>query len=230
LGEVLYMTGAQLRVGRQNAGLTQQQAALVLGVSQPYLSQLETGYREIPTNLARKVTSVYRLSPTNLPLPGRDRLLLSADEIEQQLVALGYPRFPRRLVRGRSNPAELILGSLLNSDLDVRLVEALPWVLLTHADLDWTWLIDRCKLANLQNRLGYLVQLARELAKDLLVLGRLSEAHNELERSRLAVEGTLCHESMPQAERRWLRTHRPAVARYWNLLTDLTIKDLDYAA
>jgi len=224
------VTGDQLRAGRQNAGLTQHQAASVLGVSQPYLSQLETGYREIPNGLARKATSVYRLSPTNLPLPGRDRLLLSADEIEQQLVALGYPRFPWRLVRRRSNPAELILGGLLNSDLDVRLVEALPWVLVTYADLEWRWLIGRCKLVNLQNRLGYLVQLARELAGDPTVLTRLTEAYNELERSRLAIEGTLCHESMPQAERRWLRTHRPAVAKYWNLLTDLTIKDLDYAA
>ena len=224
------MTGDQLRAGRRKAGLTQHQAASALGVSQPYLSQLETGYREIPNGLARKATSVYRLSPTNLPLPGRDRLLLSPDEIEQQLVALGYPRFPRRLVRRRSNPAELILGSLLNSDLDVRLVEAFPWVLVTYPDLDWPWLIERSKLANVQNRLGYLVQLARELATDPTVLATLTEAYTELERSRLAVEGTLCHESMPQAERRWLRTHRPAVARYWNLLTDLTIKDLDYAA
>jgi transcriptional regulator with XRE-family HTH domain len=224
------MTGDQLRVGRQNSGLTQHQAASVLGVSQSYLSQLETGYREIPNGLARKATSVYRLSPTNLPLPGRDRLLLSADEIEQQLVALGYPRFPRRPVRRRSNPAELILGSLLNPDLEVRLVEGLPWILVSYSDLDWSWLIERCKLANLQNRLGYLVQLARELAKDPLALKRLSEAHTELEHSRLAVEGTLCHESMAPAEKRWLRTHRPAVARYWNLLTDLTVKDLDYAA
>jgi hypothetical protein len=165
-----------------------------------------------------------------LPLPSRDRLLLSADEIEQQLVALGYPRFPRRRVRRRSNPAELILGTLLNSDLDVRLVEALPWVLVTYPDLDWPWLIERCKLANLQNRLGYLVQLTRDLAKDSSVLQKLSQALCELERSRLAVEGTLCHESMPQAERRWIRAHRPAVARYWNLLTDLTVKDFDYAA
>jgi transcriptional regulator with XRE-family HTH domain len=224
------MTADQLRVARQKSGLTQHQAASVLGVSQPYLSQLETGYREIPNGLARKATFVYRLSPTHLPLPSRDRRLLSADEIEQQLVALGYPRFPRRLVRRRSNPAEVILGTLLNSDLDVRLVEALPWVLVTYPDLDWPWLIERCKLANLQNRLGYLVQLTRDLAKDSSILEKLSQALGELERSRLAVEGTLCHESMPQAERRWLRAHRPALARYWNLLTDLTVKDFDYAA
>jgi transcriptional regulator with XRE-family HTH domain len=224
------MRGEQLKAGRQKAGLTQKQAAQLLGVSQPYLSQLETGYREIPDALARKATSACRLSPTHLPLPVRDCLLLSPDEIDHQQVALGYPRFAGRRVRRRSNPAELILGSLLNPDLEVRLVEALPWVLVRYAELNWAWLIERCKLSNLQNRLGYLVQLARELAREAWTVGKLSEVLGELERSRLAVEGTLCHESMPEAGKRWLRTHRPAVARQWNLLTDLTVKDLDHAA
>ena len=49
------MTGVQLRTGRQEAGLTQQQGASVLGVSQPYLSQLETGYRYITDRLTQKV-------------------------------------------------------------------------------------------------------------------------------------------------------------------------------
>jgi transcriptional regulator with XRE-family HTH domain len=224
------MTADQLRAGRLKSGLNQQEAAAVLGVSQPYLSQLETGYREIPDGLARKATSLYRLPATALPLSSRNRLLLSPEEIGRQLVALGYPRFPRRQVRRRSNPAELILGTLLNPDLDGRLVEALPWVLITYPDLNWRWLIDHCKLANLQNRLGYLVQLARELSKDESVLEGVLTAQEELERSRLAVEGTLCHDSMPQAEKRWLRTHRPASARHWNLLTDLTVEELNYAA
>jgi hypothetical protein len=129
-----------------------------------------------------------------------------------------------------SNPAELILETLLNRDLDVRLVEALPWVLITYPDLDWRWLIDQCKLSNLQNRLGYLVQLARQLSRDASTLARLSAIEDELERCRLAVEGTLCRDSMPEAERRWLRSKRPAAARHWHLLTDLTVKELSYAA
>jgi hypothetical protein len=93
-----------------------------------------------------------------------------------------------------SNPAELILGTLLNRDLDVRLVEALPWLLTTYPNLDW-----------------------------------LSAIEDELERCRLAVEGTLCRESMPEAERCWLRSKRPTAAKHWHLLTDLTVKELNYA-
>jgi hypothetical protein len=46
---------------------------------------------------------------------------------------------------------------------------------------------------------------------------------------RLAREDTLCRESMPMAERRWLRAHRSALAQHWNLLTGLSADPLPYA-
>jgi hypothetical protein len=50
-------------------------------------------------------------------------------------------------------------------------MEAVPWLLAEHSNLDWDWLVQECKLRNLQNRLGYLVQLAQELvAKDQTAL------------------------------------------------------------
>jgi hypothetical protein len=42
-------------------------------------------------------------------------------------------------------------------------------------------------------------------------------------------EDTLCKESMTQAERKWPRTHRSPGAEHWNLLTDLTVEQLDRA-
>jgi hypothetical protein len=50
----------------------------------------------------------------------------------------------------------------------------------------------------------------------------------KLEPSRLAKEDTLCRESMTRAERAWLREHRPKSAEHWNLLTDLTVEQLDH--
>jgi hypothetical protein len=41
-------------------------------------------------------------------------------------------------------------------------------------------------------------------------------------------EDTLASESMTHAERKWLRQHRPAKARHWNLLTDLEVRHLAY--
>ena len=88
------------------------------------------------------------------------------------------------------------------------------------------------KLRDLQNRLGFVVTLARGLAGrrgDADKATALAHLEAQLERSRLAREEPLCRASMPEAERRWLVDHRSADARRWNLLTDWTADALRYA-
>lgn len=55
---------------------------------------------------------------------------------------------------------------------------------------------------------------------------KLREYVAVLERSRLAKEDTLCHDSLTHAERKWLRVNRPAEAAHWNLLTDMKAENL----
>ena len=228
------MTAQQWTAGRNKSGLTQVAAARSLNVSQPYLSQLETGLRTASAQLARKAARLYKLPPTALPLPepfaprpGRP------DDLQNQLASLGYPGFEHVRARQTSNPAEVVLSAVVQRDLDTRLVEALPWVLKSYTDLNWDWLRDRAKLQNAQNRLGYLVHLARETAGASPQHGSaanvLSGWENQLEDARLASEGTLCRESMPEAERRWLRANRPPAAAHWSLLTGITAEQLPYA-
>jgi hypothetical protein len=113
--------------------------------------------------------------------------------------------------------------ALAQPNLEARIVEALPWLLVRHADADTRWLEDHAKLGDLQNRLGFLVSMARRAAEGNA--GRQYEAHalaqleSRLYRSRLAREDTLCQESLTQAERRWLRKNRSEDARSWSLLT-----------
>jgi hypothetical protein len=57
----------------------------------------------------------------------------------------------------------------------------------------------------------------------------LAMEESTLERSRLAREDTLCHESLTKAEKKWLRKNRPPEARHWRLLTDLSPEQLDHA-
>jgi len=52
------MTNEQFKAGRLRAGLTQKQAAAALAVSQPYLSQLETGHRPVTPELARSAATL----------------------------------------------------------------------------------------------------------------------------------------------------------------------------
>jgi transcriptional regulator with XRE-family HTH domain len=229
------MTADQWKTGRNQAGFTQLDAACSLNVSQPYLSQLETGLRMASAKLARRAAKLYKLSPTALPLPQPLGVpVVQPDDLQRKLASLGYPGFEHVRSKVVSNPAEVVLGAVVNRDLDTRLVEALPWVLSAYTDLDWEWLRDRAKLQNAQNRLGYLVHLAKRTARALPQLKGaaqvLSRWENDLEEARLAREGTLCRDSMPERERAWLRTNRPEAAVHWGLLTSLTAEQLPYAA
>lgn len=228
------MTSDQFKAGRLRAGLTQKEAAAALGVSQPYLSQLEMGQRPVTAELARAATALYRLPPTALPIPDPPPQghVADAGQLARQLSGLGYPGF-RHLRPRKANPAALVLEALLQDDLETRLTEALPWVLLMYPDLDWAWLVRHAKLHDVQNRLGFLVALAKEFAADRpefeSAFRRLSAVEPQFERARLAREDTLCRESMPAAERHWLKAHRSTVARHWNLLTGLSAAQLSYA-
>lgn len=100
-------------------------------------------------------------------------------------------------------------------------------------EMDWQWLVAVAKLNDLQNKLGFVTSVAREIAEnagehDTAAL--LAQREKNLEFSRLAREGTLCHDSLTEAEKLWLREHRPAEAKRWRLLTDIAPEYLNYAA
>ena len=234
------MTGMELKSARRRKGWNQQRAAARLGVSQPYLSLLEKGERPMPEGLARKATTVYGLSPVALPLRASQPTLQAAneDELATDLATLGYPGMShlksvrRRKAWRKKNPAEVLASAMQVGDLDSRLTEALPWVLLEFPELDWQWLVSTAKLSDLQNRLGFLTSVARRLAEkrgDNDKAKLLAQRESLLKRSRLAREDTLCHESLTKAERNWLRDRRPDEAKHWGLLTDLSPEHLSYA-
>jgi hypothetical protein len=155
-------------------------------------------------------------------------LNLDPDRLPGVLGALGYEPFG--YLRGRLlNPTAVLLSALRQKDLPSRVVEALPWLVLYFPDLNQDWLVERAKLHDVQNRLAYVVTLASELVAGVGVAARLRELVLGLEPSRLAREDTLCHDSMTEAERRWLRHQRSQQAEHWNLLTDLRREHLSYA-
>ena len=229
------MSGAELRVARKNTGKTQLDVSRSLGVSQGYVSLLENDARRVPSQLAKRFVNLYGLPPTALPVEGdyfrfarRD-----AQTLAEELSALGYPGFSYMRSRKRRNPAEVLLASLAQKDLESRLAEALPWVLLHYPELDNRWLIEQARLHNLQNKLGFVVKLAREVAERQgrhdSKLQALAELESALAESRLTREDTFCKESMSEAERRWLKDVRSPEAHYWNLLTDWRPEALRYA-
>lgn len=230
------MTGRDLRLGRDQKGWSQEESASRLGVSQPYLSLLEKGARRVPEKLARKAAAVYGLSAVTLPVEvDWDTVQFkNEDSLASDLAALGYPGFSH-LTRGRrkKNPAEVLLAGLSAGDLNSRLIEALPWLLLEYPDLNWSFLVNAAKVRDLQNRLGFATSLARRVAEKKGASERAEQLRlkeSGLEQSRLLREDTFCHSSLTKSERKWLETSRPAEAKFWRLLTDLMPEHLSYAS
>jgi len=223
----------QLRSARRAVGLTQQQAADRLGVSQAYLALLERGRRPVTAQLRSRIVDLYRLGPLALPLDGDNLSRWDSSSLAAGLASLGYPGF-RQLTGGRpQNHATILLAAMAASDVEVRVLEALPWLAVQYHNLDWEWLIRQAKVRDVQNRLGFVVMLARQVAEErgnILAADRLHQVEEILDRARLVREDTLCQESLSDAERRWLRQTRPTEASHWNLLTDLKARLLPYAA
>jgi transcriptional regulator with XRE-family HTH domain len=226
------MKGQELREARRGKEWTQRRTAEKLGVTQAYLSMLERGRRALPYSLARKAVEVLNAPATALPLrSGAWRTGLGSDSVRAELAALGYPGFAHVRGKRRHNPSEVLLTALNEADLDARVTEGLPWLAVTYADMDWDWLVQNAKVSDLQNRLGFVATVAFQLAsqsKDQRALGKLREYVAVLDRSRLAKEDTLCHDSLTEAEREWLRGNRPPEAEHWNLLTDMKAENLAY--
>jgi transcriptional regulator with XRE-family HTH domain len=228
------MDGQELREARLRKDWTQQQAAERLGVTQAYLSMLEHGRRVLPHSLARRAVEVLHAPPTTLPLPDADfGTPPGSDKLRFELAGLGYPGFAHLRARVRRNPAEVLLMALNESDLDSRVAEGLPWLVLHYADMDWDWLVQNAKLFDRQNRLGFVTTLALQLAaksSEPHRSRRLKEYAGVLDRSRLVREDTFCRDSLTEAEKKWLRLNRPSEAKHWNLLTDMKAENLPHAA
>ena len=94
------------------------------------------------------------------------------------------------------NPAN-ILEALQQDELDSRVAEALPWVLLNYSDLDSDYLLREARMRDLTKSAfsGFVVSLAMQVEKQRgratsAVYQRLEELERLLEKSRLEAEYT----------------------------------------
>jgi transcriptional regulator with XRE-family HTH domain len=229
------MKPRDLKAGRVKHGWGQVEAARRLGVSQPYLAMLENGKRRLTEGLARKAASVFGLPPAELPVPERFKPAkgVGADLLVEHLSRLNYPGFAyvRSHVK-RKNPGEVLLNALAQENLEARVAEALPWLLLQYWRMDFDWLVEQAKRCDLQNRLGLVTSLARQLSERTAQTERtrnLSNLEAMLDRSRLVREDSFPRAPRNNAEREWLTHNRSEHARHWNMLSDFRPEHLQYA-
>lgn len=225
-----------MREARNRRGWTQQQAAARLGVSQSYLSMLEKGERPLPDELAGRVVRVYGLDAASLPAPadpwtpGR----VDSQSLAEWLAALGYPGFSYlRTGRVARNPAEVLLTALAQPRPKARIFEALPWLLLRYWKMNTGWLASHARLHNLQNRLGFVVSLAKKRGRETSLFDNARDAALEalesgLRQSLLAREDGMEESGASGPARTRLRRHRGAEARQWNVLAAWRPEHLRY--
>jgi transcriptional regulator with XRE-family HTH domain len=233
------MSPQELKSARHRKGWSQHEAAVRLGVSQSYLAMLESGSRQLPSRSVRKFRKTYHLPPTSLPLPIALNFKTSEDAagvLAADLAALGYEGFAHLRSRARrKNPAVVLLTALAQPDLEARLFEALPWLMVQYSDMRFDWLVQQAKLLDVQNRLGFVATLAREVVERQTPNERdrveaLRKLEDVLENSKLAKVELLRKTSVGPRERQWLTENRSEEASRWNLLTDWRPEMLRYAS
>lgn len=227
------MNGKALQTARKKLGLTQVEAAKKLGVSQAYFSLFEKGKRPLTKKIAKKAVHLFKMPPTALPLEKElENVRPATNEMfVKQLAAYKYPGYTHIKASELKNPVEVLISALSTDNLEARLIEALPWLLLRFPDLEWNNLVDAAKLKDLQNRLGFLTSIACKLAEksgDTQKATEFKRRLNNLEKSRLVKEDTLCRQNMTEAEKRWILQNRSAEAKHWNIISDLSAEHLRY--
>ncbi len=218
------MRPEQVRSARQAAGSHTAAGSQAARISQAYLALLEGGHRPVTAKLASGSRSCTALARPPCRLDSERVDPRNSASLAAQLAALGYPGFRHLARRHKKNPAAVLLAAILAEDIEVRVIEALPWLVAEYSDLDWEWVIREAKLRDAQNRLGFLVTLARQVAEKR---GN-NEAANRLGRVGKGWTGRAWFARTPYARPRsptlsaaGFARVRPPAAHYWNLLTDL---------
>lgn len=223
--------GDVLRKARLGRRLTQADLAKYLEVSQGYVSLLERGQRRYSDRLAKKLVAVLKLEPTALPVSSSVKPATPSTSA-RALGRLGYPGFAHLGRVRMENPGETLLRVLVSDKPEARSVEGLAWLLLRYRNLDWKWILNQAKVHDAQNRLGYVVTLARGLADrkgDPLAAETLRHWEETLERSKLAREDAFGGSALTEVERRWLRQQQSPEAAKWNMLATTAAEHLTNA-
>jgi transcriptional regulator with XRE-family HTH domain len=217
----------EIKAARLKKCLGQAEAAARLGVSQAYVNQLEKGKRRLTSELIRRLVAVYGLPAEFLPLAEEFSLKqLDPEHLAQALGKIGYPGFAYLRSRvARKNPCEVLLTALGQDVLEARIAEALPWVALQCVPVGSDWLAEQARRFNLQNRLGFVVDLVLRITegnpRHNTKFASLRDLRTRLEESRLAKEDSFYRRPRTDSEREWLLQNRSADAQHWNLLTDM---------
>lgn len=104
--------GKVLRIIRISTGDSAKEMASKLGISVPYLNAIENGRRDVPSNLADKVISVYELSEKDKEAL-RESLIQSKDRVKIDLTELAEKQRKIIMALARNEVDETTLDEIV---------------------------------------------------------------------------------------------------------------------
>lgn len=150
--------------------------------------------------------------------------------LEKGLGALRYPGFAyMNTDHPHVEPEDVLFSALVRPDFEARVAEALPWLVYNYADhMDWDSLTKALVKRGRQNRLGFVVELANELAANRQDVMREEFLHRlmvKLQQKKLDKEMTLCMDSVLEFAK---KRRRSKEASHWNIWSTLNLSDLQH--
>ena len=97
--------------------------------------------------------------------------------------------------------------------------------------MDWSKVIKTVKIADSQNRLGFLLSLVYDKAKkanDQDKRNLIKELLLSLEKSKLYKQDSFQRQKLTESEKTWLKKNRSKNARFWRVLSNLTAEHLTF--
>ncbi len=150
-------------------------------------------------------------------------IFMKDDELAIAIGSLGYPGFSHLRSGEPVDPAAVLLDAIDRDELDPRVREGLPWIPRAFPDLNWDWLIAEAQRRNLQNRLGFIVDLAALSSSYLAVHQKLTAVTERIAEIRRDEWDTLSNQSMTKDERAFVHSLRFPIAERWHIDSDLEL-------
>lgn len=157
--------GSRLRAARAELHLSQQEAAAASGVTQSYLSMIESGKRSLQAEDLFRMASIYQ-KPITYFFPNRDAPAATPNQVKVERSILFWADDPEHY--GDRNqywspdnvpPDEALLAGF-SIALNARIVEVIPRTLLkTQPMLSLPSLTQECMRQQSQNKLGFMLNI-----------------------------------------------------------------------
>ena len=151
----------------------------------------------------------------------------SNNQLAEEFGGLGYPGYAYLGKTASKFPANILLDALSRPALEPRLIEALPWLLSEYWQVLPT-LVNETRKLGCQNKLGFLVGLARQIPWTDNQRRRDVMTTTEKQLETFLIEEESSFYAMSEAEKDWIKKRRTAQAAHWRILSSLKPEDLDY--